>query len=182
MSFLASSLTLCSAQIGSKRKSRSPLGRLRLLGPWRDASTEHEPLWPSDHGRDRRLGRPHAVWHHFHSICQEGQSAITCHTIHSVTAMSACSTRMVEPRLASKKKKNSFGIHSASRQGALARRAPCGCANDFLCWWGRYHVLWVENHCGLNLGYTLAVVDSRLRCDGTISSPPPPHPPRHHLG
>ena len=28
-----SSFILCSAQIGSKRKSRSPLGRLRLLGP-----------------------------------------------------------------------------------------------------------------------------------------------------
>jgi hypothetical protein len=34
MSFLASSLILCSAQIGSKRKSRSPLGRFRVCAFW----------------------------------------------------------------------------------------------------------------------------------------------------
>eukprot|EP01046_Picozoa_sp_COSAG06_P027212 COSAG06_NODE_2389_length_6965_cov_6.611273_6_plen_216_part_00 len=57
-----------------QRCSPDRRGRLRLLGPWRDASTEQEPFRPVTVDGTAALVDRHAVWHHFHSICQEGQS------------------------------------------------------------------------------------------------------------
>jgi len=73
-----------------QRRSPDRRGRLRLLGPGVMPAPNRSHSGRVTVDGTAALVDRHAVWHHFHSICQEGQSAMTCRTVHSVTAMSFC--------------------------------------------------------------------------------------------